>query len=439
MATSRRAAVVGAGPVGLFAAHLLAERGWEVAVVDPDPGPPSDGSWRRKGVMQFWHPHLYRTQIRSLLTEHAPQLLDALFAAGVEVIPAPEGAPPGTEGLAGRRPVFEAALRGAVLAHPRITHVVGTAARVRTEGGRVTGLTTDAGDLDVDLVIGAGGRTSRLADELRPPTEGGPCGVSYVARMYRAKPGHRFDITMPANGQTRDYQTIIFCQDAQTVSVLFVRPSEDDAYRLLWQAPCFDAAAAAVPNTAPWVDPARFEPITDPMRGGTLTNTYRGQGDLPAGLVFVGDAVCTTNPSAGRGITLGMWEVIEALRLVDEYGISGELAPALDAWSEKHIKPWYDDHVVTDSWVCRRYAGDEQIDFDAPLPTGVLVNAAFDDPSLLPLVGPYLLMFAPPASLARAEPLVKDKLRAGWLPPYAAGPSRDELIATMEAAALQSA
>ena len=439
MGVRHRAAVVGAGSVGLFAAHLLAEREYDVVVVDPDPGPPAEGSWRRKGVMQFWHPHLYRTQVRGLLGEHAPALLDALLAAGVEVVPPPPGAPGDVAALAGRRPVFEAALRAAVLAHPRITHLLGTAAQVRTEHGRVTGLTTDQGDLDVELVIGAGGRSSRLADELRPPVEGGSCGVSYVARMYRAINGHRFDVAMPENGQTRDYQTIVFCQDDQTISVLFVRPSTDDSYNLLWQAPCFDAAAAAVPNTARWVDPSRFAPITDPMRGGTLTNTYRGQGDLPVGLVFVGDAVCTTNPSAGRGIALGMSGVVELMRRLDLDGVSATLAPALDAWGEEHLRPWYLDHVETDAWVCRRYAGDERIDLDAPLPSGVMVNAALEDPSLLPLIGPYLLMVAPPSSLARAEPLVKEKLRAGWVPPYAEGPTRGELIAVMEAAALQPA
>jgi hypothetical protein len=32
--------------------------------------------------------------------------------------------------------------------------------------------------------------------------------------------------------------------------------------------------AAQIPNLAPWVDPARYQPITDPLPGGGLANTY---------------------------------------------------------------------------------------------------------------------------------------------------------------------
>jgi hypothetical protein len=55
-----RVVVIGAGPTGLFTAMALASRGHEVTVVDRDPGPCSDGSWSRRGVMQF-HPAITRS------------------------------------------------------------------------------------------------------------------------------------------------------------------------------------------------------------------------------------------------------------------------------------------------------------------------------------------------------------------------------------------
>jgi FAD dependent oxidoreductase len=55
-----RVVVIGAGPTGLFTAMALARRGHEVTVVDRDPGPCSDGSWSRRGVMQF-HPAITRS------------------------------------------------------------------------------------------------------------------------------------------------------------------------------------------------------------------------------------------------------------------------------------------------------------------------------------------------------------------------------------------
>ncbi|MDF2829131.1 MAG: dependent oxidoreductase, partial [Mycobacterium sp.] len=47
--------IVGAGPAGLYLATTLAERGHRIAVVDRDPGPPREGPWLRRGVMQFEH------------------------------------------------------------------------------------------------------------------------------------------------------------------------------------------------------------------------------------------------------------------------------------------------------------------------------------------------------------------------------------------------
>jgi len=50
-------AVIGAGPAGLVLGAGLARRGATVTLVDRDPGPPTDGVWARRGVMQFHHAH----------------------------------------------------------------------------------------------------------------------------------------------------------------------------------------------------------------------------------------------------------------------------------------------------------------------------------------------------------------------------------------------
>ena len=55
-----RVAIIGAGPTGLFLGAALQRRGHAVTVVDRDGGPEPDGSWPRKGVMQFHHAHAFR-------------------------------------------------------------------------------------------------------------------------------------------------------------------------------------------------------------------------------------------------------------------------------------------------------------------------------------------------------------------------------------------
>ena len=43
-------------------------------------------------------------------------------------------------------------------------------------------------------------------------------------------------------------------------------------------------------------------------------------------------------------------------------------------------------------------------------------------------VGPYLGMYALPASLAAAEPRAHEIYASGWRPPVPAGPTRDDLV-----------
>jgi 2-polyprenyl-6-methoxyphenol hydroxylase-like FAD-dependent oxidoreductase len=431
-----KVAVVGAGPIGLVTAYALAERGHDVVVVDPDPGPTPDGSWRRRGVMQFMHPHFFRHQVREGLTTHAPAMWDAVLAAGAVVCDAPEMAPPHMTSLACRRLVFERALRGAAREHGRVDVVQGHAESVVVDGDRVTGVVVDGSLVDAELVVAASGRTSRFADDLRPPAEGGPCGLSYVSRMYRARPGvEPLSSNVPLGAQYPGYLTIVFPQDAGTLSALIVRASSDSELSMLWQGPCFEAAAALIPNLAPWTDPERFEPITDVMRGGTLTNSYRGQGSPPAGLYFIGDAVCTTNPSAGRGITLGFMQVAALLRALEEHGNSKDASGAFEAECLDTVKPWYDDHVVDDAWVVKRYAG-EDLDLDGQIPSDVIASAALEkDPSLMPVVGPYLGMITSPRTMASVQEPVRELLRGGWRPKIEPGPDRDTLVDHLTAVA----
>ena len=56
-------AIIGSGPTGLFLGAALARRGHRVTAVDRDPGPAADGTWPRRGVMQFHHAHAFRGQV----------------------------------------------------------------------------------------------------------------------------------------------------------------------------------------------------------------------------------------------------------------------------------------------------------------------------------------------------------------------------------------
>jgi 2-polyprenyl-6-methoxyphenol hydroxylase-like FAD-dependent oxidoreductase len=139
-----RIIVVGAGPTGLFTAMALARRGHGVTVVDRDPGPQPDGSWSRRGVMQFHHPHAFRAQVVEALQAELPEVWCDLLAAGAQPMEAPAG-PNGSEGpqlvmgIRCRRLTFERVLRAAAEREPGVVLRVGHVDDVCTDRGRARG------------------------------------------------------------------------------------------------------------------------------------------------------------------------------------------------------------------------------------------------------------------------------------------------------------
>ena len=160
-------AIIGAGPAGLFLGSTLARRGHEVTAVDRDPGPPVDGPWARRGVMQFHHAHAFRHNVVESLGRELPEAVDLWRAAGAEPI---ELTPPGGElttlGLRSRRETFERSLRDAATATAGFTLRRGHVDGVLAEGGRAVGLLVDGARLDADLVIDASGRAGRATRAL---------------------------------------------------------------------------------------------------------------------------------------------------------------------------------------------------------------------------------------------------------------------------------
>ena len=223
----------------------------------------------------------------------------------------------------------------------------------------------------------------------------------------------------------RGYNAVVIAQDAQTLSILLVRPAADTALNALWGQGCFDRAMAMIPSVAPWTDPERFEPLTDVMRGGTLTNSFRGQGTPPYGLFFLGDTVCTTNPNGARGTSLGLAQVGSLMRALET---PDDASALFDEWCTQNLRPWYVDHVARDASLLRRFAG-VAVDPEAEVTSDVIGTAALQDPSLMPVVGPYLAMLALPASLDAVKPAVRGLLRGGWQPVPADGPSSADLVA----------
>jgi 2-polyprenyl-6-methoxyphenol hydroxylase-like FAD-dependent oxidoreductase len=387
--------------------------------------------------MQFLHPHGWRAAVRHALQAELPDVYEALLAAGAEVRPMP-GLPEPMHGMWCRRSVVERTLRTAARAEPRVEWVTGHVDRLLVDHGTARGLVVDGRPVRADVTVVATGRASRLGDELRGPVEGGSCGFSYISRMYRTRPGQPgCELAAPHYGPGPGYFTLVLPQDAGTHSLLISYPTAAAEFGALRTNAGFDRAVAAMPTLAPYADAERFAPLTDVLVGGNLTNTYRTQGPSlgrpPArGLYFLGDAVATLNPAAGRYLALALPHARQLIAALDgpEPDLAGA-SRALDEWAEEHIRPWFEDHVHWDRTMLHRFAGNE-LDLDERIPSDVICAAAAVEPSIGPLVGQYLGMLAPPAVLAPAETRVRALLAQGWRP-EPVGPTAADLTALVGA------
>lgn len=439
-------AIIGAGPAGLVLGAALARRGHAVTAVDRDPGPPQDAPWERRGVMQFQHAHAFRSTVVESLQRALPEAVPAWFATGAEPITTDLDGRPVVIGHRSRREAFERALREVAEATPGFTIRHGHVQSVLQQHGRAAGLVVDGSRLEADLVVDASGRAGRATRALgRRVTVGGPCGQAYVDRVYRLRPGAvPGPVSNPVVWQSEHdgYLALVFPHDQGYFSALVVRRDDDHALRGLRHNAVFDQATSAIPGLADWTDPERSVPVTDVLAGGALLNVYAGQrrpsgGLVLPGLFFVGDSVATTTPVFGRGITTTLWQVEALLRLLDhDAGDPEGAGHALDDFGETELRPWVEDHIWMDAAHTDRWSGAD-VDLEAPLPSDLILAAAEVRPEIMQSAQGYLSMHALPATLRRAEPVAREVYAAGWRPPYAAGPTRDELAELVRRAAAE--
>ena len=75
------------------------------------------------------------------------------------------------------------------------------------------------------------------------------------------------------------------------------------------------------------------------------------------GLLAIGDAVATTNPTGGRGVSLGISSAVAMTRIV-ENSPRERWAVELDGWCEDNLRRWVSDQIEMDAAMLRRWAGE---------------------------------------------------------------------------------
>jgi 2-polyprenyl-6-methoxyphenol hydroxylase-like FAD-dependent oxidoreductase len=374
------AVVIGGGPIGLAMAMVLSQQGLEVVVLDRDaPAPDEPGraweDWGRRSVAQFRQVHYLQPAGRRLLSERLPDVVDQLGAAGAVRFNAAALRAEVLFGGSGdvdlsafetlttcRRPVLEFGFvaaarccRGVEVRNLCAVAGLVTGSELIDGVPHVVGVKTEAGETVLgDVIIDASGRRTSVpamveaAGGRRPLERSEDVGFVYNTRYYRGAdlPEYRGDF-LAAVGSI---SILTVPGDDGHWSVTLYHSPHDKAMRKVRDGKIFDRVVRALPLHAHWVD---GRPVSDVVSMASTANATRqfvvdGQ-PCVTGLLPVGDAWGFTNPSIGRGITLGLKHAA---------AVADAICPVLDrpdemaaSWGHAtrlHAQPWHDATVEFD-------------------------------------------------------------------------------------------
>lgn len=469
-------AVVGGGVAGLAAALALARNGHRVTLFERDAAdPPTDprtapAEWERRGIPHFLQPHAFVSRGGKILREEAPDVYEALLDAGaIEIdlaakMPTAERDPRDADlkFLGCRRPVIEWALRRAAAREPGVevrtgAVVTGLAWDPSATLPLATGVVTQDGVVEADLVVDAAGRSSVLGEWIvdgggtAPEEETSDCGLVYYSRYYRLRsPGRPEGPWLLGPRAMSDFiEAGTFWGDNDTYSIVqMVRPRDPDL-RALRHPSAFEASLRAMPGFRPLADDAVAEPITPVLSMGQLRNTRRrfvaGGRPLAAGVVPVGDSLTHTNPRLAWGLSLALYEAFLLARLLDEHAPDSDALPLeFDRATEGLLDACYRAATEVDAARTRYWSGtagdltspDEE---EAYFLLYWLPVAGMSDAEVFRAAVRRLMLLDRPDEvearhdiLERAGRAVKTMISGGPPPPQV--PPRDELVSIVRSA-----
>jgi 2-polyprenyl-6-methoxyphenol hydroxylase-like FAD-dependent oxidoreductase len=330
-------------------------------------------TWDRRGVAQFRQTHNLHPRVRLLLEAELPDVRTELIRNGAYRMNMIGGLPPtitdreprpGDDRFltdTARRSTAEYTFANAARKEPRLTvergvKVAGVLCGAPVINGipHVVGAITSTGrEVRADLVVDAMGRRSTIGGWLtaaggRPPIEEAEdCGFTYYTVYFT---GSRPPLLGPVVTEFGTISFITLPSDNGSWGITVWCASGDQPLKALRNLETFKRVVALSPVQAPWLDGQAITEVL-PM-SGTVDRYRRFVVDgrpVVTGMVAVADAWACTNPSAGRGIALGLAHAIclrDTLRQTG--GAPVQLANAFHEITEAELAPWYTSQIHTD-------------------------------------------------------------------------------------------
>jgi 2-polyprenyl-6-methoxyphenol hydroxylase-like FAD-dependent oxidoreductase len=407
-----RAVVCGAGMGGLLAARVLSDFYDAVTVVERDKLP--DDADQRRGVPQGRHFHVLWSRGAQELAALFPGIHDDLVAAGAAVCDDGDLSRVSIR-LAGHelsregkfsdpsavklhllsRPLLEAHVRRRVMAignveildgHDFVEPIAPTPDRVT--GAKVVDRESDvARTLDADLVVDAMGRSARTPAFLdglgygRPVAERSTTNANYASLLMRIPEGiikERMTFVVPEPQKATGGAFSVYEHDTWIFTLTRVANNEPP-----------DSLTGMIRMATQFAPPAllralkRGEPISEISvfrYPGAIWRRYDQMDRFPSGFLVFGDAICSTNPIYGQGMTVAALEATALQACLAEAG-GGDFARQFFAAAAEQIGPMWASNQFNDLYMDsgdpERSASKELLDF-----RDAVLSAAETSPAL---------------------------------------------------------